>query len=105
MKAEAPLRQLYELTYQQFPALEHSPEEFVASIQMQLLRDPIRNRSLRRDLAEQKLELMLSSQWPLNDFLQGLEGYLCARELPADEAHAWSFRVRDEYLLFREERK
>ncbi|HLC67525.1 MAG TPA: hypothetical protein VJI12_01450 [archaeon] len=95
------LRVLYNTITEAFPEYGHSEDAFVDGVRTQLKRDPIRTRSITRELNASGLGLELYKSYPLSDFLWGSSRYMIA--LGIEDKEAWKFlRKLDDDALFQE---
>lgn len=69
-----------------YPNIEHDKSKFIQLIIKVLLDDPIRTRSLRKEIEEKQLDFELDKNFPLNDFVDAACEYLKVSNVHDTEA-------------------
>ena len=70
------LKKIFSILTTAFPEVEHDEVKFIEYINIVLLEDPIRTKSLRSEIKNKQLKFELDKDFPLNDFWDAADRYL-----------------------------
>lgn len=100
MTEQIKLKKLYEVIKDSFPDYKHSSEDFKDEVISELNEDPIRTRSLRKEIQTEGLKFEIIRDYPLNDFQSAALHYMTKIGINKDKAEEFERKYLTDESLF-----